>query len=579
MSLNESVRDTSVPEDDARRELERLLCDTRFRATERTKSILQYLANRYFDGYEDSVKAYAIALDVLGRPSDFDAGTDPIVRIEVSRLRSALSQYYEAFGGETDILIELPKGKYVVSFVHDVKDCPRRVQHSKKPLSNADMAGEAELEHHDSVAPANEVQPKRSSLPFAIFGGLLLLAVISAIGAIWLHPVVTQRPTVVLTMSSPQSELVGDATVTRDMLMTALTQFRTLSIAAQKPAETFLLRSMSNTYSIELKYYGDDTGRSVWWQIVDPETGKLLKAGIERANADGRTELAVRDELVHVLARRFATKRGMISTIEMQTSASNALGNVCVLRGEIYLEDERPDDLDGITSCLARTISEDPTNSDAMATLSRVLISQTTTMSDALVQERALELANRAVAIAPLSDRALISLMVAQFIGGRTQAAISAGNRALAVNPNNPDVSAKLGLVLYVSGYREGGLALANDAGRSVNAIPRDASLVLALDAYNRRDWSSASILSEQINNGGFLIDVLKVAALGELKAIEAFKRLDDVRTRYPNFESRYSQMMESSRFDPALTAGIKAGLLKAGAEFNSPRMASTLTH
>ncbi|MEP4310993.1 MAG: hypothetical protein ABJ364_14720 [Lentilitoribacter sp.] len=37
------------------------------------------------EGRSESLKAYAIALDVMGRRADFDPSTDSIVRVEVAR--------------------------------------------------------------------------------------------------------------------------------------------------------------------------------------------------------------------------------------------------------------------------------------------------------------------------------------------------------------------------------------------------------------------------------------------------------------------------------------------------------------
>ena len=110
------ARASEVPLSEARAELERILSDPRFHATERQRAILRYLAERRFAGCEEGVKAYSIALDVLGRASNFDASNDPIVRIEVSRLRSSVENYYEAFGAERDVTIHIPKGTYVTLF-------------------------------------------------------------------------------------------------------------------------------------------------------------------------------------------------------------------------------------------------------------------------------------------------------------------------------------------------------------------------------------------------------------------------------------------------------------------------------
>jgi hypothetical protein len=155
--------------------------------------------------------------------------------------------------------------------------------------------------------------------------------------------------------------------------------------------------------------------------------------------------------------------------------------------------------------------------------------------------------------------------MLAQFYSGRTDAAISAGNRALVLNPNNPEVSAKLAMVLFSAGYWDAGVSLAQDAGRSVDAVPRDAVLVLALDAYRRGDWAETSLLAEQVNGNDFVIRVLRAAALGQLGSDQAAARLDDAGRSAPEFETTLREEMARRRFEPALSASIKEGLTKAG--------------
>jgi hypothetical protein len=52
---------------------------------------------------------------VFGKPADFDAQTDPLVRVEALRLRQRLLEYYAGDGGADAVRIELPRGGYVVS--------------------------------------------------------------------------------------------------------------------------------------------------------------------------------------------------------------------------------------------------------------------------------------------------------------------------------------------------------------------------------------------------------------------------------------------------------------------------------
>lgn len=557
--------EVSLPE--ARAELERILSDPRFHATERQRAILRYLAERRFAGCEEGVKAYSIALDVLGRASNFDASNDPIVRIEVSRLRSSVENYYEAFGAERDVTIHIPKGTYVTLF-------PR--SHVPYEQDEEKLALESDLPETPDDVPVSQVAESSvaaspSGRPLAIYAsGALLLCVAIVAGAVAYasKPSLTVRPSVALSMDAVDSRLQGEASQTRDMLLTALTQFQTLTVAKAGYAGKRNQKVSGRAYEIDMKYYGDGDIRSVWWQIVDSQSGDLLKSGLEKIAIDGRSPAATRQEIVDVLARRFAATRGAINNIETHASSTESIGNACVLRAEYQLDDGSSDNMAAVRSCLERTLAADPSNSDAKALLARVLIAPEAAAGDAAVRARALDLANRAVSLAPMSDRAYVALMMTQFADGRIDAALQAGNRAISLNPSNPDAVAKLASVLFSAGYFDAGVAMAQDAGRAVDIVPRDAMLVLALDAYRRGDWSEASLLAEQVNCTDFVVRALRVAALGQLGSDQAKERLADVRGRDPDFERTLRWKLEARRFQPLLSAEIVAGLTKAGAVF-----------
>lgn len=101
---------------EAQAEIDRLLADSRFQSPERNRNFLRFIASEYFEGRAEAIKAYTIAVDVFGRPANFDASVDPIVRIEATRLRAALTQYYEVHGSDTGIRVDLPRGRYVPVF-------------------------------------------------------------------------------------------------------------------------------------------------------------------------------------------------------------------------------------------------------------------------------------------------------------------------------------------------------------------------------------------------------------------------------------------------------------------------------
>ncbi len=87
-----------------------------FRGAGRPSSLLRFLVQETLEGRADRLKDYTLGAEVLGRGEDFDPRTDPIARVEASRLRARLDLYYATEGAGDAILISLPKGGYVPQF-------------------------------------------------------------------------------------------------------------------------------------------------------------------------------------------------------------------------------------------------------------------------------------------------------------------------------------------------------------------------------------------------------------------------------------------------------------------------------
>lgn len=85
-------------------------------ASERQRSLLHYLVTEEIESRGPRIKAYNIATEVFGRPSDFDPQLDSIVRVEVARLRQALELHYLTAGAGAPLTITIPKGQYRPSF-------------------------------------------------------------------------------------------------------------------------------------------------------------------------------------------------------------------------------------------------------------------------------------------------------------------------------------------------------------------------------------------------------------------------------------------------------------------------------
>ncbi|TWF47820.1 hypothetical protein [Neorhizobium alkalisoli] len=551
---------TEVGLDEARGELERLLGDARFHATDRAKRILRYIAEKCFEGEQTGVKAYAIALDVLNRSERFDTGSDPIVRIEISRLRSALANYYDAYGATLEVIVQLPVGRYLAVFTRSAA-----ISASCDDLRKQETGEIAEPAARSAFETSERAPASRGRHSLKIGAALVILVAAGSAGALIFKnaPATTSRPSVSVSMSSADDGKAAEADSTLKYLVAALSQFRTLDISAKQVGPR--AGRIETSYEIQMKYYADDDNRTIWWQVVDGRDRTILKSGIDKVQIDGRSEVAVRDELVSALAKRFASTRGIISNLEAHAdTSSRSLGNACILRGEIALDEGGRQGIAASEPCLQRTLVAQPNNADAMAVLSRVLVARTGADPESTDFDYATTLANRAVSVDPRSDRAYVALMMAHFYAGKTETAIAAGNKALAINPNNPDVLAKLAGVLYSSGFQKAAVTLAEEASNDVEAVPRDARIVLALDAYGREDWSNASLVSEQINCSDFVVRAIRAASLGEMASPDAARSLAFLRQAMPDYKTAMRTSMERRRYPDDVIAGLEKGLGKA---------------
>ncbi len=108
----------SLQSERIRGELRHILASQLFSRTDRPGRFLTFLVEHALNGEGDKVNEYLLAVEVFSRKPDFDPSSDPIVRVEASRLRRKLLEYYETEGRHSPIVIELPQRTYTPVF-HD----------------------------------------------------------------------------------------------------------------------------------------------------------------------------------------------------------------------------------------------------------------------------------------------------------------------------------------------------------------------------------------------------------------------------------------------------------------------------
>jgi len=97
-------------------EIDKIIQSQVLHGSESLCKLLRYLGEHALDHPGSSLKEYQIATEVFGRPHDFDPQHDSTIRVQAGRLRLKLAEYYSTEGAQDTLVVEMPKGTYVVSF-------------------------------------------------------------------------------------------------------------------------------------------------------------------------------------------------------------------------------------------------------------------------------------------------------------------------------------------------------------------------------------------------------------------------------------------------------------------------------
>ncbi len=84
---------------------------TVFSRSQQLRRFLSFIVEQSLAGQGHSLKESVLAHELYGKGTDFDGGTDPVVRVDARRLRDKLREFYE--GRSDPVVISLPKGSYV----------------------------------------------------------------------------------------------------------------------------------------------------------------------------------------------------------------------------------------------------------------------------------------------------------------------------------------------------------------------------------------------------------------------------------------------------------------------------------
>lgn len=110
--MTSAVKDPLLQQIDAT--LHRVLCSPLFRKAHRSRRLLEYLVDQWKRHALRELTEYAIGIGAFDRdPTSYNTNDDPIVRVQIGRLREKLKFYYLQSFHRDDVVISIPSGSYV----------------------------------------------------------------------------------------------------------------------------------------------------------------------------------------------------------------------------------------------------------------------------------------------------------------------------------------------------------------------------------------------------------------------------------------------------------------------------------
>jgi len=574
--------------DAVRAELQSIIASSQFDASPRNRRFLQYVVEETLADRAERIKGYSIATEVFGRDPSFDPQTDPVIRIEASRLRRSLERYYLTAGVHDPIRIDIPKGSYIPTFEHKTADTPPPIaappEEKAPPTSDRPGAGVG------TTHPRRSISLTRGAILAAGVGSLVLAWFAST----WLGPHSPPAPATashgpmifVAPFDNDGGETADDALVrgfTREVVV-GLTRFEGLSVfgpetgfrhegspdaQASRPAlpVDFLLSggitSSRDRLHVAVALVDAATGRNLW---SDTFEGDL-------ATADAlQTRDAIADRVVQALAQPY----GVIFRKEAKeidgTPPASFTSYQCMLEFYTYWRNLSLSLHSIVQQCLEKAVVLDPDYSEAFSALAMVYanVYRYGFNADAVSFDplpKALELARHAVELAPNSVQAYKALHLIYWLMHDVDRSFAAAEHGLALNPNDSEIMADLGGRLCLTGNWERGLPLVQEAFARNPRQPGLYRIVTSLRFYLDGRYQEALDEIEKANLPSVIhyhvILAMTHAQLGQMQ--EAATEIQEILKIDPAYGDDVVVDLQKHNVYPDLIRTVVAGLRKAG--------------
>ena len=437
-----------------------MLNSQQFSGAERRKKLLEYLVEETLAGRGADLKEYRIGVDVYGRDaSTYDPRIDPVVRVDIGRLRTKLSEYYSASGRHAPLRLELPKGSYSVLF--EANGAEEQEQPALSASNNAGNGHAAAIveEAPETPDPGHPRATHRAWRAAWLLTAALLLSVVGA-RVYWLRHTTPHPPhsLAVIPFASLAPDHANDyfsdgladevtATLGRIRGLRVIARASTLRFRNDKEAPQEIGRQLGveTVLSGSVQRSGDHV--RVIAQLNSTADGSQIWS--EVFDGDGLDALGLEDRVASSVASEFGTPppRGYVS----KDPAVHDL----YLRGRFFATQHTPAAVLRAIELFHQALDRDPNDPECLRGLAaaEVFLASVGQKPPEEANREARPLIERAVASDPSDGMGHLMLGYMLWVDDRNwRGAESEFRKAVELSPNSPDVRNNYGYMLMYRG-------------------------------------------------------------------------------------------------------------------------------
>jgi Flp pilus assembly protein TadD len=464
--------------------------------------LLRYVVEKTLDGEGAGIKAYSIAVDVFGRPPDFDPQADPIVRVQARRLRTLLEQYYAGGSGTADVEIHLPLGRYVPEFrsvasAPVAEDVPVKVPLVAVPLAAKQSGDRAEY------------LPR--FLLTAVLGLLFTLAGVGLTVVVlrWGFP--PQPRTLAALPDLPRitigdfDNLTGEQVLDDDVrevgvrVGESLRRFEDLVVGNDGLVLSGTVQDVNGQFILRAILTDTETNGAVWTSTIMAPTDGTDTQALTAAGNRLAAQLGHSGGPLHAQARAWLDLQAVIP--EQPSSY------VCYLLYMKWRDVRTIADAEIGASCFDRVAEASPEDAMAIAAAAGMKVWRTqflATPADNLSALMAEDTAavGRAVSLRPESSFVHEQQAVVLARQGSVDAAIGSILKAYELNPASMDVVSVMALLFWVDGNFEDAIRYSEESILSLPSAPSRYYTVRAFNALRELRFFDAIDAAQALASG-----------------------------------------------------------------------------